>query len=670
MVQAKRQTVVTASVRQHVGLPGSAYCPGRFVSPPICELESLRTPLTEGERRVLDFFLEVLPLSWEIYLQPHLNGLRPDFVLLHPRNGIAVFEVKDWDLDAMDYFVQEGVGQVPRLMGRKDGRSFSLVKQDPVAKVSLYKDEIFDLYCPSLPSGGGFGSIVAGIIFPFATTDAAKNLLGALRKHHGHDKFEKWHPIVGMDLLAARNPNVIKRSVLPSLQTQDPRMGADAAADLRPWLVEPEFSAEQRRPLLLEMSPRQRSISENKDKVGFRRIRGPAGSGKSLVLAARAAQLAREGKRVLVVTFNITLINYLLDLAVRYAQSGAVRKQIVALNYHQWCKRLAAQTGHKDEYKRLWEAGRQDVVLAELLPVKAKSWTRDLDDAQRWDAILVDEGQDFRPSWWGSLRSALGGDGTGEMLLCADSAQNVYDVVPWTGVEMVGAGFRGKWLELDTSYRMPSSLCALAKRFVEQFLPNVDGPPPEPPQGRFDFKTQIRWQHVAPEAAAKTCVESLLAMIQAADPPLAYADLVCMVDSAEVGRHVIKLLNKHGIKTIHTFGIGDDQMALDKDSRRKKLAFYKGDARVKVTTVHCFKGLESKAVVLQVSRASTAGQLALAYSGLTRLKWDDLGCYLTIVNSTPELRAFSGEANPGHPPNPGHPRFRSHPRLDHDMTRL
>jgi len=63
-----------------------------------------------------------------------------------------------------------------------------------------------------------------------------------------------------------------------------------------------------------------------------------------------------------------------------------------------------------------------------------------------------------------------------------------------------------------------------------------------------------------------------------------------------------------------------------------------------VTTVQSYKGLESKAVVLQVSRAKTATELALVYAGLTRMKWNDLGCYLTIVNSTPELRAFSDKA--------------------------
>ncbi len=70
----------------------------RFVSPPINQFDKLRQPLTEGERIAFDLFNAHLPIEWEIYLQPHLNGLRPDFVLLHPQVGIAVFEIKDWNL--------------------------------------------------------------------------------------------------------------------------------------------------------------------------------------------------------------------------------------------------------------------------------------------------------------------------------------------------------------------------------------------------------------------------------------------------------------------------------------------------------------------------------------------------------------------------------------------
>src|SRR4051812_17085236 len=74
----------------------------RLVLPPKAQHDKLRRPLTAGERRVFEVFDARLPEEWEIYIEPHLNGLRPDFVLLHPGVGIAIFEVKDWSLDTID----------------------------------------------------------------------------------------------------------------------------------------------------------------------------------------------------------------------------------------------------------------------------------------------------------------------------------------------------------------------------------------------------------------------------------------------------------------------------------------------------------------------------------------------------------------------------------------
>lgn len=47
----------------------------------------------------------MLPPKWE-YLQPHLNSLGPDFVLINKNIGIAIFEVKDWNIDLMNYYVK------------------------------------------------------------------------------------------------------------------------------------------------------------------------------------------------------------------------------------------------------------------------------------------------------------------------------------------------------------------------------------------------------------------------------------------------------------------------------------------------------------------------------------------------------------------------------------
>src|SRR4051812_34624561 len=109
----------------------------RIISPPRTEFHRLRTELTAGERQVLEFFDCQLDEEWEIYVQPHLNGLRPDFVLLHPRVGIAVFEVKDWNLAAMSYYVR-GTGDSLALWAEnREGRRFR-VRDNPVEKVVQY----------------------------------------------------------------------------------------------------------------------------------------------------------------------------------------------------------------------------------------------------------------------------------------------------------------------------------------------------------------------------------------------------------------------------------------------------------------------------------------------------------------------------------------------------
>jgi hypothetical protein len=78
----------------------------RVIDPPREQFGKLLTPLTDGERRVIDLFDATLQPEWEMYVQPHLNGLRPDIVLLHPSVGVAVFEVKDWDLGAMQFYAE------------------------------------------------------------------------------------------------------------------------------------------------------------------------------------------------------------------------------------------------------------------------------------------------------------------------------------------------------------------------------------------------------------------------------------------------------------------------------------------------------------------------------------------------------------------------------------
>ena len=472
----------------------------RIISPPNVELSTLRQPLEEGEWRVLSFFDAHLPERWEIYVQPHLNGLRPDFVLLHPDVGIAVFEVKNWDLDALERWVEVRADKAPILKGRKDGNTFSMQSDNPVEKVFRYKQEIQDLYCPRLHQRGALPVVTAGIIFPSADDDRVAQLLRPCREYRKMEEWFQYNPISGRRALE-RGDLVL---VFPEAKrTRSKFMTPDLAADLRMWLVEPDAPRTQRTPL--ELDEIQRKLVNSRTRSGYRRITGPAGSGKSIVLAARAANLIEEGRDVLVVAFNITLLNYLADAAVR--NHPPARKAATWLNFHHWCRRVCVDTDHGEEYRALWsdEGPFPDQELCALVESIIDGDSEGL--VPHYDAVLVDEGQDFQPNWWGLLRKVCKPDG--EMLLASDATQDVYGTArSWTDGAMKGAGFAGVWTKLNISYRLPSGLIDFVREFGRQFLPrdNADLPPTRQLELNINA-CELRWIQVGPGQAASTTAD-------------------------------------------------------------------------------------------------------------------------------------------------------------------
>lgn len=599
----------------------------RVISPSREDLATLRQPLTPGERKVLELFDEELDPSWEIYIQPHLNGLRPDFVLMNPNVGIAVFEVKDWDLDAMHYYVTET--RPPELRGRRDGKSFALQGQNPVTKVNYYRDAIYKLYCPRLRQNAGFAAITAGVIFPFADSGRVRELFSPFITRGESDPYARYQPITGASELQRRE---IEAIFPESSRRSSIVMRQEFAADLRGWLVEPDFSVTQRQPL--EMDANQRMLAEDRTSSGFRRIKGPAGSGKSLVLAARAAKLADEGKSVLVATYNITLWHYLRDLVVRALSDARSYRNIVFVNFHSWCKQVCIDAGWGNRYDDLWKDGGAGAVLATELP-KLVASASEAADAPRYDAILVDEGQDYQPLWWNTLRRFL--KPGGEMLLVADATQDVYGTAcAWTEDAMSGAGFRGSWAQLDICYRLPPAALPLVRDFAARFLPIESSELPTSTQHTLDlFPTRLRWVQCGFDNSVQSSVSELRRMMRSTgSASLANADITFLASDVVTGSNVVSALRELEVASVATFA--PDQQ----ERRREKMAFYMGDARIKATTLHSFKGWEAPLLVVHIDAAAGAQSLALIYAGLTRLKRRAEGSSLTVVCAAPELLEF------------------------------
>lgn len=550
----------------------------------------------------------------------------------------------------MAYWTEARPGKSPILLAQKDGKRFSIQDQNPVEKIYRYKQEIYELYCPRLNQRAGFAAITAGIIFPFAKDEQIQTLLSPCLQYRGMSQYPQYNPLSGADAIqSGRIENVFPDSV----RRGSTLMSEDLAKDIRNWLVEPDFSATQRQPLKLDRN--QLSFVKTRTASGYRRIKGPAGSGKSLVLAAKAAELLGEGKEVLVITFNITLLHYLMDIAVRWpASSGKTRKDITWLNFHHWCKRVCEESDHEEEYRVLWRDHFENQgerasdpntanygnnsILNSKLPSLVSSIIdqADLGVVKQYDAILVDEGQDFLPHWWNVLRKVCRKDG--DMLLVADATQDIYGKAKsWTDEAMTGAGFPGgRWAELKISYRLPPTAIKYARAFAEQFLPMDTVDLPETDQEELDiYPCDLRWVQTDIDSALRVCREEILSMAPNADPDLlAIPDITFLTASEKFGRTVVDDVSEKGLKAIHTFGDNP------KDSRRRKMGFYMGDSRIKATTLHSFKGWESRALVLFIGSSVDEQSLALIYSGLTRLKRHVKNSYLTVISCASELTEY------------------------------
>lgn len=613
----------------------------RIIDPPRDQFNKLPTPLEAGERKVIDLFDRKLPPKWEIYVQPHLNGLRPDIVLLHPDVGVAVFEVKDWDLGAMRYFAQQdGIGTCTLWARHKNGTQFSRERDNPINRILLYERELCDLYCPRLDGRAGLAAISAGLVFPCSPRREVERVFRPfIQAHDGMRDNPIYYPISGADDLARDDIDAIFPE---GRRTSSRVMNPVLADDLRGWLKEPFFSQEQRR--VPNLNAEQRVIADTRTTTGYRRIKGPAGSGKSVALAARASRLVARGKHTLVVSFNITLINYLRDLTVRFdASRSAIRRQVDFLHFHSWCKRVCWYTGNKARYDELWASSSLcddldpgPVLRDDLASLMTELYQEDAGEGMpRYDAILVDEGQDFRLSWWRALRHAL--EPGGEMVLVADKTQDVYGTASaWTERAMKGAGFSGPWRELRTCYRLPRALLPLVRDFAEQFLTDHEIDVPE--EAQMEFATlspvELRWLHVRSSSdAPRACDSELSRMMMRLREDTAIPDITFLADSKAAGRNLVEM-QCGKVQLLHTFA--EDH----RESRGQKLAFFKGGAKIKATTPHSFKGWEARHLIVFVESVKGPRDRALLYTALTRLRRHDHGSCLTVVSCCDELREY------------------------------
>lgn len=161
-------------------------------------------------------------------------------------------------------------------------------------------------------------------------------------------------------------------------------------------------------------------------------VSGVAGSGKTQLAIDQAVHLAREGKRVLFVCYNRHLAEH-LDRSIRSGVDGDLLKaSLKIVHFHSLARELVEDALIKwrppEDTKAMSQFFAEEVP--ELMEQAAYLLMEQGAEVQ-YDAIVMDEAQDFHTRWWEVLQCTLLKNGEdGVLFAFADPLQRLWDWAP------------------------------------------------------------------------------------------------------------------------------------------------------------------------------------------------------------------------------------------------
>jgi hypothetical protein len=564
-------------------------------------------PLTQGEKDLAWFLDRRLEPEWRIYVRPHLDADHPVIAAIHPRWGGMIWDVCPWDIT--DASIEGDFWRV--VVDGSEARFLS-----PIRHLDRVRAKLYGTYLPQIGEAlnektARFSLLGAGLYFPRATTADVRRLIGS-RMHaalvaFGHDTLEAG------DLGRTRTVH-----------------GGTSMAD--GWFD--EFDAvlshayRQGDPLQAPPLPAKlvRHTIASRDALA---LNGVAGSAKTTLLAYRAVQHAALRERVLIVTFNRTLANYIRWLCSRVPIRHRP-EQITVVHLHALLslifnhlelRRPSLPIEFEDDSStsRTLERAWPNEALAALKE-------RGIPPELQFDAILVDEGQDFSTEY-ADVLDELQKQKDAAMVVAFDPAQAIYER-PSALSDPTHAWSKLKTVRLLGGFRLAAPAASAASAFADRWhLPTSKIDPIESgPLSEED--TPVLIQAISLGNTAARCL-SVLRRWQDEAGYLASRTVV-LVPAKDVGSAMVKLFAEHGMSSNHVFPVRATGGMLDTDvvgapdwllSQSRKDSFVVGDARLKLSTVFSFKGWDAANVVFLVPpsrQRPTDRGLAQVYVGITR----------------------------------------------------
>ena len=429
-----------------------------------------------GERRLLHQLKRCLEddyIVWhDIAIGPRAR--QPDFVILSPRWGVLLLEVKDWRRSTLGAGTRDAIElHTPR------GK---VTVAHPLRQARDYAHELVDLMKADPALTHASGPFAGRLLFPYGWGV----VLGGLR--HGDvagSDFETLFPSARTLLREDLEPEVAaglyQQRLWGMFTVSYPHTLTLPQRDRIRWHLFPEVrlptqatlafdgdtAPDEQTPALPDlvavMDLQQEQVARTLGE-GHRVVHGAAGSGKTMILIFRAQYLAaaaRAHRPILVMCFNRTLASRIEALL----RQRGVDERVQVCTFHSWCQDMVRS------YQLDEPAGQRGSDYFDALALVLE---RALDSGRvpggQYTALLIDEAHDFEDAWL-RMAARMVSPETQSLLVLYDDAQSIYQARRRKfNFASVGIDARGRTSILKLNYRNTAEVLALAMHCAQSLL--------------------------------------------------------------------------------------------------------------------------------------------------------------------------------------------------------
>lgn len=581
----------------------------------IPSLSTCLSRMTGGEKRIaarLETKLEDDYLLWyDVPIGP--ANSHPDFIVLHPQRGILTLEVKDWKPDT----IQSANRQSFELL------TSSGIKHviNPLEQARQYAHAVSNVLQKDTQLTINSGVKSGHLIFPWSYGVVLANISRSTFDSSGlGEVIEPSRVICQNEMFESVDPEEFQQRLWNMFNLKFKGKLSLPQLDRIRWHMFPEvriashttgslFEHEQQQdvelPDLLRVMDLQQEQLARSLGEGHRVIHGVAGSGKTLILGYRAIHLAQAcTKPILILCYNHSLA---MKLREQMLDKGLEAKVIVQ-TFHAWCS--AQLRAYSVDFPK--NEGDTTAFYNSMVETLIRAVDQKQVPSGQYDAVLIDEGHDFRPEWL-KLVVQMVDPLSNSLMVLYDDAQSIYEHTKKQkfSFKSLGIQAQGRTTILKINYRNTQEILNVAATFARELLSaseaDEDGVPIVHPMSAGRHGTPPVFVNLPSLDEESLWIINQLKEANRTGTP--WRDMAILYRSFyPVGQAVERRLKAAGIPV----------------SSKKEVKFTEDQNTVKLITMHSSKGLEFPIVAIPGvgirpdDKCTTEEEVRLLYVAMTR----------------------------------------------------